>query len=121
MTITGSRDHRRDVTPIVLGRPDAVRRHPQWRETNPFRTWRATVIEIEPRMFHQDGKTAADEHEQEKEVDEMAPANPERKAMRAARDALVRSGCQCDVRKTEDSFLHPGQDEGTEREKQQRD
>ena len=37
VTIAGSRDNRRDVTPIVLGRPDAVRGDSQWRETNPFR------------------------------------------------------------------------------------
>lgn len=27
-------------------------------------------VEIEPRMFHQNGETAADEHEQKKEVEE---------------------------------------------------
>jgi len=73
-------------------------------------------VEIEPRMFHQNGKTAADEHEQKKEVEEMAPANPERKAMRTARNAFIRSGCRRDIRKAEDRVLHPGQDERTERE-----
>ena len=72
-------------------------------------------------MFHQNGKTAADEHEQEKEVEEMAPANPERKAMRAARNAFMRSGCRRNVRKPEDRVLYPGQDERTECEDQQRD
>lgn len=78
-------------------------------------------VEIEPRMFHQNGETAADEHEQEKGVEEMAPTNPERKAMRAARNAFMRSGCRRDIRKPEDCVLHPGQDERTECEDQQRD
>ena len=82
---------------------------------------RAVIVEIEPRMFHQDGKAAADEHEEEKQIEEMAPANPERKAMRAARNAFMRSVCRRDIRKTEDRVLHPGQDERTKSEDQQRD
>jgi hypothetical protein len=71
-------------------------------------------------MFHQDGKTASYEHEHEKKIEEMAPANPERKAMRGARNAFMRSGCRRDIRKAEDRVLRPGQGERTEREEQQR-
>ncbi len=67
-------------------------------------------------MFHQDGKTAADEHEQEKQIEEMAPANPERKSVRAACGSFMRSVWRCDMRKTEDRVLHPGQDERTKNE-----
>ena len=77
-------------------------------------------VEIEPRMFHQNGETAADEHEQEKEGEEMAPTNPERKAVRATRRAFMRSGRRCDVRKAEDRVLRPGKDERNECEDQQR-
>ena len=121
VTITGRRDHGRDITSILLRRPNAVRGYSQRRESDPFRARGAVIVEIEPRMFHQNGKTAPDEHEQEKEVKEMAPANPERKAMRAARNAFMRSGCRRNVRKTEDRVLRPGQDERTECEEQQRD
>ena len=72
-------------------------------------------------MFHQNGKTAADEHEQKKEIKEMAPTNPERKTMRAARNVFMRSGRRRNVRKTEDSVLQRGQDERTECEDQQQD
>lgn len=117
--VTWSRDQTRDVAPVPLGRPDAIQRHAQRRKANPFRARCAVIIEIEPRMFHQDGKAAAHQHEEEEKIREMAPANPERKAVRPARGAFLRGSRGQNMGQTQGSILGPGQGEGAEREGEQ--
>ena len=65
-------------------------------------------------MIHEDRDTAADQHAEEEEIREVAPANPERKAMRPARSAF--RGCRGgrNRRQAEESMLQQRQNNRSE-------
>src|SRR5665213_373534 len=111
MPVAGSRNHRREIAGVVLRGPQAVLRHLEGSETDPLRSRRAMVIPVKPRMIHQDGEAAADEHEQEEQIRKVAPANPERKAMGPARSTCGRSRGRSKVRQSEESILQPREQE----------
>ncbi len=80
------RSHQRRNVPVVIFRgPQPVARHFQRRKPDPFAPRRAAVVEIKPRMIHQDRQSAADQHEGEEQIEEVRPANPRRKSVRPAR------------------------------------
>jgi hypothetical protein len=57
------------------------------------------------KRIHKDGEATADEHEEEEQVGIMAPAHPERKAVRTARSALGRGLRRPRVPQPEDRML----------------
>ncbi len=80
--VTRRGNERRDIAGIVFRRPEAVAGHFERREADPFASRRAVVIEIQPRMIHQDRQAAANQQHHEKEIEEVAIAHPERKSVR---------------------------------------
>ncbi len=51
------------------------------REPYPFRAGSAAVVEVQPRMIHQNRKAAANQDHHEEEVEEVTVTNPEREAV----------------------------------------
>ena len=100
-------NERREIAGIVLGRPEPVGRNLDRRQADPLAARRAVVVEVEPWMIGQDGKTAADEHGYEEEIEEVAVADPERKAMRASKVVGVHHGDGWNVRQAAYGYLNP--------------
>jgi hypothetical protein len=67
------------------------------------------VVPVKSRMVHQDRESAADEHEEEEQIGEVTPANPEEKTMRTTRSPLSRIRRGRYVREAKDRMLHPRQ------------
>src|SRR5579885_3435318 len=65
-------------------------------------------------MVHKDGKAAAHEHEEEKHIEEMAPAHPGGKPVRTARQAFLRGWRWRDIRQSGDGTLNPRGTQGDE-------
>ena len=105
--VAGRANERREIAGIILGRPQAVARDLDGREADPLAVRRAVVVEIEPWMIGQDGKAAADEHGDEKEVEEMAVADPERESVRAGKVVGVHHGNGWNVRQAGHGHLNP--------------
>ena len=59
--VTGQADPGGERTGVVLGVPDAVRRHLDRREPDPFRVGRAVDVPVQPGVVHQDLQAATDE------------------------------------------------------------
>ncbi len=54
MPIPWQSGERRDIAGIIFRRPHPIRRNEQRRQSDPFRSGRAVVVEIQARMIHQD-------------------------------------------------------------------
>ena len=106
--VAGRANERREIAGIVFGRPQAVARDFDGRESDPLAAGCAVVVEVEARMVGEDGKAAADEHGDKEEVEEMAVADPERKAMRARKVVGVHHGDGWNVRQASYGHLDPG-------------
>ena len=76
-------NQRRNITGIVFRGPDAVAWNLQRRNPDPFAPRRAAIVEIQTRMIHQDGQTAANQHHHKKEIEEVAVTHPDRKPVRS--------------------------------------
>jgi hypothetical protein len=74
------------------------------------------VVPVKSRMVHQDRESAADEHEEEEQIGEVTPANPEGKTMRTTRSSLSRGRRGRYMREAEDRMLHPRQHQGRDDE-----
>ena len=105
--VAGRANERREIAGIILGRPQAVARDFDGSEADPLAIWGAVVVEIEPWMIGQDGKAAADEHGDEKEVEEMAVADPKRKSVRTSNVVGVHHGNGWNVRQAGHGDLNP--------------
>ena len=108
--VAGERDERRDIPGIVLRRPEAIGRHHDRRETNRFRARRAVIVEVQPRMVHQDREAAPDEERDEEEIEKVAVADPHRKPVWAGRRGFVVQRHGRNGRHAEQGALRPGQE-----------
>jgi hypothetical protein len=79
---TGQTDPRGEMAGVVLGRPGPVRGHHHRRQPQPLRAGGAMDVPVEPGMVHEDLQAAADEQNQEQEVDVVGDAEPGREAVR---------------------------------------
>ncbi len=86
------------ITGIVFRRPDAVARNLERRKPDPFAPRRTVIIEIQTRMIHQDGQTAANQHHHKKEIEEVAVTDPERKPVRSSEVVGIYLGHRWNVR-----------------------
>jgi len=107
MPVTRRANERREIAGIVPGRPQAVARDFDGREADPLAAWCAVVVEIEPWMIGQDGKTAADEHSDEEEIEEMAVTDPERESVRASKVVGVHHWDGRNARQAGCGYLNP--------------
>ena len=83
MAISRQGGQRRDIPGIIFRGPDPILRNRQRGQSDPFRSGRAVVVEIQARMIHEDRQAAANQHREEQKIEEVAVANPHRKAMRS--------------------------------------
>ena len=103
-------NERRDVTGVIFRRPDAVARNLERRKPDPFASRRAVIIEIQTRMIHQDGQTAANQHHHKKEIEEVAVTDPERKTVRPCEVVWIYLGDGWNVRQAGYGKLNPGRE-----------
>ena len=109
--VAGQADPGREVAGVVLGRPDAVRRHFDRREPEPLRAGGAVDVPVQPGVVHEDLQAAADEQDDEQEVDVVGDAQPGRKAV--GRGGLgSRLGTDGHLRQAEYGPLHVGRGDG---------
>ena len=83
--VAGQADPGGEVAGVVLGRPDAVLRHLDRREPEPLGAGGAVDVPVQPGVVHEDLQAAADEQDQEQEVDVVGDAQPGREAVRLRR------------------------------------
>ena len=83
--VSGQSQPRRNVTGIVLRRPQAVGRNLERRKPHPLRIRRAMTVPIKSWVIHQNGESAADKEHQKKEVHKMGQSQPCGEAMRSRR------------------------------------
>ena len=83
--VAGKTDPGREVTGIILGRPHPVLGHFNRRESKPLRPRRAVDVPVQPGMVHEDLQAAADQQDDEEEVDVVRDTQPARKALRKRR------------------------------------
>src|SRR5579872_164282 len=107
MAVTGSRNQRREISCVVLGRPDPIFGDTQRRETDPFRARRAMIVPVEAGMVHQNRQTAAHQHEDEKDIEEVTPPYPERKSVGSGGASGNRRGGRRQMRQAKGSMLNP--------------
>src|SRR5262249_44938388 len=112
--IAGSAHQRRYVSSVVLGGPEAVARNLQGSEAYPLAFGFAAVVEVQTRMIHKDGQTAANEHGDKKEVEEMAVAHPDREAVRPGEIVRVYLRNRRDPRQSAQRDFHPRGRDGRE-------
>ena len=103
--VAGQADPGGEVAGIVLGRPDAVLRHLDRREPEPLRAGRAVDVPVQPGVVHEDLQAAADEQDQEQEVDVVGDAEPGRKAVRLRRRLGDHGGAGRQRRQADDGPL----------------
>jgi hypothetical protein len=106
--VSGRADQGRDIAGIVLRRPNPIAGNLERRKPDPFASWGAIVIEIQPRMIHQDRKAAADQERHKKEIEEMAVSDPERKAVRPRKVVGIYLGNGRNARLPGNGDLDPG-------------
>ena len=70
MPVTWQADPRRKVPRVVLGGPDAIFRHLYRCEPKPLRAGSAVNIPVEPGVVDKNLQAAADEEDDEKEIDD---------------------------------------------------
>ena len=80
--VAGQADPGGEVAGVVLCRPDAVLGHLDRREPEPLRAGGAVDVPVQPGVVHEDLQAAADEQDQEQEVDVVGDAQPGREAVR---------------------------------------
>ena len=102
------------ITLVVIRRVEAVQRNFNRRKTDPFCAGSAVDVGVEPRVFPQDGKTAADDKRQQQEVGIMRQAQPCREAGTDCGGLQLRQCEDTDVRQTEQQILTPGYGDGSE-------
>src|SRR5438093_11996505 len=80
MPVARQPDPRREIAGVILGGPDAVPRHFDWREPQPFRAGCAVNVPVQPRVIREDLQAAADKQDEKEEIDVMVDAQPGGKA-----------------------------------------
>ena len=109
--VAGQADPGREVAVVVVGRPDAVLRHVDRRQPQPLGAGRAVDVPVQPRVVHEDLQAAADEQDQEQEVDVMGDPEPRREAV--GRGGVgSRLGTDGHLRQAEYGPLHVGRGDG---------
>ena len=108
--VTGRANYRRNITGVVFRRPDAVARNLERRKPDPFAPRRTVIIEIQTRMIHQDGETAANQHHHKKEIEEVAVTDPERKPVRPCEVVRIYLGDRWNMRQAGYGKLNPGRE-----------
>src|ERR1700689_5318832 len=107
MAVTRGRNHGCNVAGVVLCRPKSVCWDFDRRESNPFATRGAGIVEVETGMVIEDRETASDQHHQKEEVEEMAVAHPEGESMRTGEVTRIHLQNRRDIGKTENKNLYP--------------
>jgi len=98
---------RGNVASVVLRCSQTVCGNRQGRKPHPFRVWRTMTVPIEPRMIHQNGESAADQEQQEKEVHEVGQSQPRGKTVRNPRIRKIDCRKKCLRWKPGSQILHP--------------
>ena len=80
--VAGQADPGGEVAGIILGGPEAVLRHLDRREPEPLRSGRAVDVPVQPGVIREDLQAAADEQDDEQEVDVVGDAQPGRETVR---------------------------------------
>ena len=83
MPVAGQANPRREIAGVFFGRPDAVFGHLDRCEPEPLGAGRAMDVPVQPRMIRENLQAAANEQDQEQEVDVVGDAQPGRKAIMA--------------------------------------
>src|SRR6185437_8292734 len=98
----------RDITGVIFRGPQAVAGDLNRRDADPFSARRAAVIEIQPRMVHENGEAAANQQHHKQKIEEMAVAHPEWKPMRPGKIAGIDLGRRRYGRESGHGIFDPG-------------
>ncbi len=110
VTVTRCGDERREITGIVFRRPDTVAGNLERRESNPFASRRAVIIEIHSRVIHQDRQAAPNQQHHKKEIEKVTVTNPQRKPMRPGEVAGIDLGNGWNRRQASHGKLNPARE-----------